>query len=29
MDNVIEANLRACLAPKEACGKSYNIAYVR
>ncbi|GAA0708767.1 SDR family oxidoreductase [Paraclostridium ghonii] len=27
IDNVIEANLRACLAPKEACGKAYNIAY--
>lgn len=27
IDNVIEANLRACLAPKEACGRSYNIAY--
>lgn len=26
IDNVIEANLRACLAPKEACGKAYNIA---
>lgn len=27
IDNVIEANLRACIAPKEACGKAYNIAY--
>ena len=27
IDNVIEANLRACLAPKEACGRAYNIAY--
>ncbi|NYE03856.1 UDP-N-acetylglucosamine 4-epimerase [Bacillus niacini] len=27
IDNVIEANLKACLAPYEACGKSFNIAY--
>lgn len=27
IDNVIEANLRACLAPKQACGRAYNIAY--
>ncbi|MFR3499209.1 MAG: NAD-dependent epimerase/dehydratase family protein, partial [Paraclostridium bifermentans] len=27
IDNVIEANLRACIAPREACGKAYNIAY--
>ena len=27
IDNVIEANLTACLAPKEACGRAYNIAY--
>ncbi|CEN23766.1 protein CapI [[Clostridium] sordellii] len=27
IDNVIEANLKACLAPKEACGRAYNIAY--
>lgn len=27
IDNIIEANLRACLAPKEACGRAYNIAY--
>lgn len=27
IDNVIEANMRAMLAPKEACGRSYNIAY--
>ena len=27
IDNVIEANLKACLASKEACGKAYNIAY--
>lgn len=27
IDNVIEANLRACTAPREACGKAYNIAY--
>lgn len=25
--NVIEANLKACLASKEACGQAYNIAY--
>lgn len=25
--NVIEANLKACLAPKEACGRAYNIGY--
>ncbi|MDK2584497.1 SDR family oxidoreductase [Romboutsia sedimentorum] len=27
IDNVIEANLRACLASKKACGGVYNIAY--
>ncbi|QUI21957.1 NAD-dependent epimerase/dehydratase family protein [Vallitalea pronyensis] len=27
IDNVIEANLKSCLASQEACGKSYNIAY--
>lgn len=27
IENVIEANLKACLAPKEAAGQVYNIAY--
>lgn len=27
IENVIEANLKACLAPKEAAGEAYNIAY--
>ncbi|WP_455509154.1 SDR family oxidoreductase [Butyricimonas paravirosa] len=27
IENVIEANLKACLAPKEAAGQSFNIAY--
>lgn len=27
IDNVIEANLKACLAPHEAAGQVYNIAY--
>lgn len=27
IENVIEANLKACLAPKEACGEAFNIAY--
>ena len=27
IDNVIEANLRACLAPHEAAGNAFNIAY--
>ncbi len=27
IENVIEANLKACLAPQEAAGKAYNIAY--
>ena len=27
IENVIEANLKACLAPKEACGLAYNIAF--
>lgn len=27
IDNVIEANLKACCAPKEAAGQTYNIAY--
>ncbi|HHT63029.1 MAG TPA: LPS biosynthesis protein WbpP, partial [Clostridia bacterium] len=26
-ENVIEANLKACLAPSEAAGQSFNIAY--
>lgn len=26
IDNAVEANLRACLAPKEAAGRAYNIA---
>jgi nucleoside-diphosphate-sugar epimerase len=26
IDNVVEANLRACGAPREACGKVFNIA---
>jgi len=26
IDNVVQANLRACKAPKEACGKVFNIA---
>lgn len=26
VDNVVQANLKACVAPKEACGKVYNIA---
>ena len=26
IDNVAQANLRACEAPKEACGKTFNIA---
>lgn len=26
-DNVIEANLKACLAPHEAAGQAFNIAY--
>ena len=26
VDNVIQANLKACLAGKEACGEVYNIA---
>ena len=26
IDNVVEANLRACAAPGEACGKAFNIA---
>lgn len=26
IDNAIEANLRACIAPKEAAGESFNIA---
>lgn len=26
IDNVIEANLKACLASKDACGSAYNIA---
>jgi UDP-N-acetylglucosamine 4-epimerase len=27
IDNVIEANLKACLAPTEAAGQAFNIAY--
>lgn len=27
IDNVIEANLKACLAPKETAGEAFNIAY--
>lgn len=27
IENVIEANLKACLAPEEAMGEAYNIAY--
>ena len=27
IDNVVEANLRACLAPTEAAGNAFNIAY--
>ncbi len=27
IDNVIQANLKACLAPSEAAGAAYNIAY--
>lgn len=27
IENVIEANLKACLASKEAAGRAYNIAY--
>lgn len=27
VENVIEANLKSCLAPAEACGLAYNIAY--
>lgn len=27
IDNVIEANLRCCLAPSEAAGNAFNIAY--
>ncbi len=27
VENVIEANLKACLAPKEAAGEAFNVAY--
>lgn len=27
VENVVEANLKACLAPKEASGEAFNIAY--
>ena len=27
IENVIEANLKACLAPHESAGEAYNIAY--
>lgn len=27
IENVIEANLKACLAPKEADGEAFNVAY--
>ncbi|RMG57362.1 MAG: NAD-dependent epimerase/dehydratase family protein, partial [Deltaproteobacteria bacterium] len=26
VENVVEANIKACFAPKEACGRAYNIA---
>jgi UDP-N-acetylglucosamine/UDP-N-acetylgalactosamine 4-epimerase len=29
IENVIEANLKACLAEKKACGKSYNVAFAQ
>ena len=27
IENVIEANLKACLAPHEAAGQAFNVAY--
>ena len=27
IENVIEANLKACLAPSEAAGEAFNVAY--
>ena len=27
VENVVEANLKACLAPHEAAGQAYNVAY--
>lgn len=27
IENVIEANLKSCIAPKKACGEAFNIAY--
>ena len=27
VDNVVEANIKACFADKSACGEAYNIAY--
>jgi len=27
IENVIEANLKSCLAPVEACGRGYNVAF--
>ena len=27
IENVIEANLKSCLAPSESAGQAYNIAY--
>ncbi len=27
IDNVVEANLKSCFAPKEACGEAFNVAY--
>lgn len=27
IENVIEANLKSCIAPLDACGQSYNIAF--
>ena len=27
IDNVVEANLKACFAPKEAAGEAFNVAY--
>ena len=27
IENVIEANLKACLSPHEAAGQAYNVAY--
>ena len=27
IENVIEINLKACLAPKQSCGQAYNVAF--